>query len=115
MQASPYFSILADESTDIASMEELSVCAGWLENGKAVEHFVGIEHAKEVNAEAITRYLLQFLREKGLSIQTLRRLGFDGASSMSGARSGVQIRLRYHSPSALYVHCRCHQLQLAAV
>ena len=34
---------------------------------------------------------------------------------MSGERSGVQKRLRFHAPSALYVHCRCHQLQLAAV
>jgi len=23
--------------------------------------------------------------------------------------------MRYHSPSALYIHCRCHKLQLAAV
>ena len=34
---------------------------------------------------------------------------------MSGSRSGVQVRMRYHSPSALYVHCHCHKLQLAAV
>ena len=36
-------------------------------------------------------------------------------STMSGERSGVQVRLRVYSPSALYVHCRCHQLQLAAI
>ena len=29
----------------------------WLVNGKAVENFLGIAHAKEVNAAAITRYL----------------------------------------------------------
>ena len=34
---------------------------------------------------------------------------------MSGEKSGVQIRLRAHSPSPLYVHGRCHQLQLAAI
>ena len=34
---------------------------------------------------------------------------------MSGSKGGVQIQMRYHSPSALYVYCRCHQLQLAAV
>ena len=34
---------------------------------------------------------------------------------MSGSKGGVQIQMRYHSPSALYVHCRCHRLQLAAV
>jgi len=39
LQASPYFSVMADESTDVASMKELCICARWLEGGKAVEHF----------------------------------------------------------------------------
>ena len=34
---------------------------------------------------------------------------------MSGHRSGVQTHLRLHALSAVYVHCRCHKLQLAAV
>ena len=34
---------------------------------------------------------------------------------MSGKKSGVQVRLRYHSRSALLVHCCCHRRQLAAV
>ena len=129
---------MADESTDISSKEELS---RWIENGKAVEHFLGIVHAKEVIAKALTQYLLDFLQERGIPIQKLRGLGFDGASAMSGSKGGVQIQMRYHSPSALYapsnpspgskggvqiqmryhspsalyVHCRCHRLQLAAV
>ena len=57
LKASPYYSLMADESTDIASQEELSVCARWLEQNKAVEHFLGIVHAKETNAQAIAGYL----------------------------------------------------------
>ena len=38
-----------------------------------------------------------------------------GQAQWSGKKSGVQVRLRYHSPSALFVHCCCHRLQLAAV
>ena len=34
---------------------------------------------------------------------------------MSGCRSGVQLRMRCHAPSCLYINCHCHQLQLAAV
>ena len=37
---------MADESTDISSKEELSVCGRWIENGKAVEHFLGSVRAK---------------------------------------------------------------------
>ena len=115
LKASPYYSLMADESTDVASQEDLSVCARWLQQNKPVEHFLGIVHAKETNAQAIAGYLCDFMKSKDISFETLRGLGFDGTNSMSGHRSGVQTRLRVHAPSAIYVHCRCHQLQLAAV
>ena len=81
LKASPFYSIMADESTDISSKEELSVCGRWIKNGKAVEHFLGIVHAKEITAKALTRYLLDFLQEHGIPIQKLRGLGFDGANT----------------------------------
>ena len=34
------FSLIADESTDVASNEELSICARWIEDEKAVEHYL---------------------------------------------------------------------------
>lgn len=115
LKESQYFSILADESTDIASKEELSICGRWLEMGKPVEHFLGMVHIKEVDAKSITEALLHFLRAKGIDLKKLRGLGFDGASTMSGCRSGVQLRMRCCAPSSLYIHCHCHRLQLAAV
>ena len=42
-------------------------------------------------------------------------MGFDGASVMSGANTGVQARLREIQPRATYVHCRSHQLNLVLV
>ena len=39
MNSSPFYSIMADECTDIASMVKLSVCGRWLVDGKVVEHF----------------------------------------------------------------------------
>ena len=36
-------------------------------------------------------------------------------NTMSGNNTGVQVRIRHFSPSALFVHCTCHRLQLAAV
>ena len=42
-------------------------------------------------------------------------MGFDGAATFSGKKSGVQARMKEHSPHALFVHCHCHQLQLACV
>ncbi|KAI6658864.1 E3 SUMO-protein ligase [Oopsacas minuta] len=115
LSASPYYSLMADESTDVASQEELLVCARWIEDNKSVEHFLGILHAKEKNAQAIACYPRTFLHSKNICFDKMRGLGFDGTKTMSGHRSGVQIRLRLHAPSFIYVHCRCHKLQLAAL
>ena len=113
--SSTYFSLMADESTDVSSKEELSICARWEQDSKPVEHFLGILPAKETTAEAISSYLCVFLESKSIDITAMRGLGFDGTNTMSGQRSGVHKRLRLYSPSAVYVHCRCHQLQLATL
>ena len=42
-------------------------------------------------------------------------MGFDGAATFSGDKTGVQRRLKELSPHALFVHCHCHVLQLASV
>ena len=42
-------------------------------------------------------------------------LGFDGAATFSGKKTGVQARLKKHAPHAVFVHCHCHMLQLACV
>ena len=42
-------------------------------------------------------------------------MSFDGAATFSGKKSGVQARMKRHSPHAVFVHCHCHQLQLACV
>ena len=42
-------------------------------------------------------------------------MGFEGAATFTGDKTGVQRRLKELSPHALFVHCRCHVLQLAYV
>ncbi len=37
LHTSEYYSLMADESMDSASKEELSVCARWLHDGKVVK------------------------------------------------------------------------------
>ena len=48
-------------------------------------------------------------------MERLIGMGFDGAATFSGDKTGVQRRLKELSPYALFVHFRCHVLQLASV
>ena len=47
----PFFSLMADECTDIATIEELSIYCHWVENGSPVEHFMEILPLKKADAE----------------------------------------------------------------
>ena len=112
---SKFFTLMADECTDVSSTEELSNCCRWLENGKPVEHFIDIIHITEMKAAAITTVLTEFMSSHGIDVRQMRGMGFDGAATFSGKKSGVQTRLKNLSPHAIYLHCRNHILQLACV
>ena len=47
------FSIMADNCTDIATIEEMSVFCRWEKGGSPEEHFLEIIHLKQANAESI--------------------------------------------------------------
>ena len=49
----PFFSIIADECTDVTTIEELTICCHWVENGVLEEHFIPILALKKANAESI--------------------------------------------------------------
>ena len=49
----------------------------------------------------------------GLFLSTLRGQGYDGASTMSGSKTGLQARIRECQPKALYTHCAGHSFNLA--
>ena len=102
---------MADECTDVTTIEELTICR-WVES--AEEHFIEILPLKKANAEGIYSTLVEYCREKNIQLGRLIGMGFDGAATFSGDKTGVQRRLKELSPRALFVHCCCHDLQLAS-
>ena len=84
-------------------------------SGVPEEHFIEILPLKKVNAESIYSALVEHCREKNIQLGRLIGMGFDGAATFSGDKTGVQRRLNELSPRALFVHCCCHVLQLVSV
>ena len=109
------FSIMVDECTDIATIEEMTVFCRWEEEGSPEENFFEIVHLKQANAESIYSALVECLKEENLQVNKIVGMGFDGASAFSGKKTGVQRRIKKLVPHALFVHCHCHLLQLACV
>ena len=107
--------MLADECTDITTIEELSVVCHWVENGLPVEHFIEIIPLKKADAQTIYATQVDCLKVKGVQISKLIGMGFDGAATFSGKHKGVQTLLKSNSPHSIFVHCHSHLLQLACV
>ena len=107
------FSLLADETSDASHTEQLTVCVRYVSpQGKLFERFLGFLEAPDVTAEGLSTQLLKYIRQIGLDPACMVGQGYDGAAAMSGHLSGVQKRIRDQFPSAAYVHCVSHSLNL---
>ena len=110
----PFFSIMADECTDVTTIEELTICCRWVE--MVYQKNTSLKFClKKANAESIYSTLVEYCREKNIQLGRLIGMVFDGAATFSGDKTGVQRRLKELSPHALFVHCHCHVFQLANV
>ena len=69
--------MLADECTDISTIEELSIVCHWVEDGEPVEHFIEIVPLKKANAKFNYDSIIDCLKKKGVIISNMIGMGFD--------------------------------------
>ncbi|KAL3577868.1 hypothetical protein D5086_019372 [Populus alba] len=84
-------------------------------NGHIIEHFLGIQHVSDTTASSLKAAIEALFSKHGLSISRLRGQGYDGASNMRGEFNGLKALILNNNPSAYYVHCFAHRLQLTLV
>jgi len=107
---------MMDESADISRHEQVSLVIRYTDDQFHVyERFVGFERAGSTTGESLFNLLIQWLKQLDLDINNIVGQGFDGASSMRGAYKGVSSRLLCIVPTALYVHCNGHILNLCLI
>ncbi|WVZ54309.1 hypothetical protein U9M48_005128 [Paspalum notatum var. saurae] len=111
-----YFAILADESSDVYQKEQLALCLRYVDKkGKVVERFLGVIHVENTTSLTLKAAIQSLLIDHALSLSMVRGQGYDGASNMKGHANGLKKLIMDESPSAYYVHCFAHQLQLTLV
>ena len=108
------FSIMADECTDIANKEQFTICLRWV--GRDLEDhedFIGLYQVNSITADSLTFHIKDALLR--LNVQLSQCLGqcYDGATNMSGIRSGVSTQIIKEEKRAVYTHCYAHALNLA--
>ena len=62
------FSIMADEGKDIRKAEQLSIVVRYVYNDSIHEEFLGFVRAQELNAAALSSYILSELEQRNIDI-----------------------------------------------
>ena len=105
VNAAKGFSVLADETADIAGLAQLSLCARYVSDGLQIrEDFLQFVEVHDVTGNGIAKSILTALSSFGIHVSFLRGQGYDGAAAMSGAQAIIQ----QSHPLAVYSHCAAH-------
>lgn len=111
---SPAVGLLCDESTDTSNLKQLVIFIRILVKGRAQTHFLKIADICDGKAETIEGKLLSVCSQSQISLNMVFGFGSDGASVMTGCRSGVPMRLRGQNREMISIHCGAHRLALAS-
>lgn len=89
-----WFTIMVDETTDLNNTEQLVFCLRYVDHSLEVhEEFVGLYCLDSTSANSIIATIKDILLRLNLRIDNCRGQCYDGASSMSGVKSGVATRI----------------------
>ena len=107
-----FVSILADEATDLSVSSQFSLSVRYVKDWYVCERFIGFFNVSgNVNADSLSALLVEKVRTMNMS-EKLVAQSYDGASTMSGAHRGVQTQITSLIPTATYIHCYEHRLNL---
>ncbi|XP_076941555.1 uncharacterized protein LOC143611156 [Bidens hawaiensis] len=79
------------------------------------ESLIGVAHVNNTSSATLKDAIVSLLSNNQLSIDQVRCQGYDGASNMRGKFNGLKALILRDNPSAHYIHCFAHQLQLVIV
>ncbi|XP_074356116.1 uncharacterized protein LOC141695803 [Apium graveolens] len=83
--------------------------------GEVLEYFIRVTHVSDTSTISLKLAVENVLTKYGLSISKVRGQGYDGALNMREELNGMKTLILKENPSAGYVHCFSHQLQLVVV
>ena len=108
-----WFSIIADEATDVMNTEQLNLSIRWVGDDSDIhEDPLGLYRVPDTRAVTLFTIIKDLLIRCNLPVALCRGQAYDGVANMQGRRSGVATRFLEEQPAAIPVHCCAHSLNL---
>lgn len=112
--ASPFYSVIVDETTDITTTLELIIYIRYICDSKSKTVFARLISIPDGKADTIKSAICKFLEDNRIPLKNMVAFGSDGAAVMVGNKNGVAAQLRSEVPYLLSNHCVAHRLALAS-
>ncbi|XP_076959209.1 uncharacterized protein LOC143635209 [Bidens hawaiensis] len=110
------FGLLVDESSDVSQKEQMTIVMRYVDKrGVVKESLIGVAHVNNTSSATLKEAIVYLLSNNQLSIDQVMGQGYDGASNTRGKFNGLKALILRDNPSAHYIHCFAHQLQLVIV
>ena len=112
-----FYTILVDEARSF-KQEQMTICVRFVNalDLNVEERIVGfVNCSKKADTVAIYINIKFFLQKCGIYELWIVAQGYDSAAVMSRSKNGVQSKIRKDHPSAVYIHCMAHKLNLVLV
>jgi len=108
-----FFSIMCDETTDIAGVVQLSFCVRFVEEAQIYEEFLQFIPVTDCTGAGLANSICKALHDMKLNCEKMVGQGYDGAGAMSGSLKGAQAIIQKKFQKAKYVHCASHSFNLS--
>ena len=109
-----WYTIMVDETTDLSTTEQMVMCLCYVDDKLDVhKEPIGIYSLESTSADSIQSMIKDELLHMNLRLDHCRGQCYDGASNMTGVKSGVAIKILADQPRALFTHCYGNALSLA--
>lgn len=109
---SKYFGLSADSTTDVGHVDQLSLSVRYLENLEPVERFLLFMDNEGHTAKKMFDAIKAFIEKHLIELKFCRAVSFDNATVMSGQYNGLRTLIQQKSPTAAWVPCIGHSLNL---
>ena len=114
IQSAPYFTVMTDEATDLANIEQVVlVIRAVKDNLTVTEDFIGLYKTESIGSSLLVSIIKDVLLRMNLKLKYCRGQCYDWASNLTGVRNGVAKQLTDEEHRAIFTHCYGHALNLA--
>ena len=113
IKESDFVALILDETSDIINKSQLATVLRFVDkNGEIQERFLGFtDVSKDRTALGLLNRVMAFLKDYNCENKLIAQT-YDGAAVMAGEVSGLNKRIQDVFPSAIFIHCYSHSLNL---